>query len=128
MHSIAASTARRSREAGVSVNLVFLLARIEQIRKGDKVVMWYLSGNRDETAIERPDDFIINRSNPRHHISFGFGIHRCMGNRLAEMQLRILWEEIMQRFSRVEVVGEPERVRSNFVRGYKTLPVRLHPL
>ncbi len=102
--------------------------RGKQIRKGDKVVMWYLSGNRDETAIERPDDFIIDRSNPRHHISFGFGIHRCMGNRLAEMQLRILWEEIMQRFSRVEVVGEPERVRSNFVRGYKTLPVRLHPL
>ena len=100
----------------------------QTIKKGDKVVMWYLSGNRDETAIERPDDFIIDRSNPRHHISFGFGIHRCMGNRLAEMQLRILWEEIMQRFSRVEVVGEPERVRSNFVRGYKTLPVRLHPL
>jgi cytochrome P450 len=102
--------------------------RGKQIRKGDKVVMWYLSGNRDETAIERPDDFIIDRKNPRHHISFGFGIHRCMGNRLAEMQLRILWEEIMRRFSRVEVVGEPERVRSNFVRGYKTLPVRLHPL
>jgi cytochrome P450 len=102
--------------------------RGRQIRKGDKVVMWYLSGNRDETAIERPDEFIIDRKNPRHHISFGFGIHRCMGNRLAEMQLRILWEEIMQRFHTVEVVGEPERVRSNFVRGYKKLPVRLHPL
>tara|TARA_R110001592_G_scaffold363371_1_gene685556 strand:- start:175510 stop:176751 length:1242 start_codon:yes stop_codon:yes gene_type:complete len=100
----------------------------KQIRKGDKVVMWYISGNRDETAIEQADEFIIDRKNPRHHISFGFGIHRCMGNRLAEMQLRILWEEIMARFSRVEVVGEPERVRSNFVRGYKTLPVRLHPL
>ena len=100
----------------------------KQIRKGDKVVMWYISGNRDETAIEQPDNFIIDRKNPRHHISFGFGIHRCMGNRLAEMQLRILWEEIMARFSFVEVVGEPERVRSNFVRGYKTLPVRLHPL
>ena len=100
----------------------------KQIRKGDKVVMWYISGNRDETAIEQADEFIIDRKNPRHHISFGFGIHRCMGNRLAEMQLRILWEEIMARFSWVEVVGEPERVRSNFVRGYKTLPVRLHPL
>jgi cytochrome P450 len=100
----------------------------KQIRKGDKVVMWYLSGNRDETAIEQADEFIIDRKNPRHHISFGFGIHRCMGNRLAEMQLRILWEEIMSRFSFVEVMGEPERVRSNFVRGYKTLPVRLHPL
>jgi cytochrome P450 len=100
----------------------------KQIRKGDKVVMWYISGNRDETAIEQADEFIIDRKNPRHHISFGFGIHRCMGNRLAEMQLRILWEEIMARFSWVEVVGQPERVRSNFVHGYKTLPVRLHPL
>lgn len=100
----------------------------KQIRKGDKVVMWYISGNRDETAIEQADEFIIDRKNPRHHISFGFGIHRCMGNRLAEMQLRILWEEITARFSWVEVVGEPERVRSNFVRGYKTLPVRLHAL
>lgn len=99
----------------------------KQIKKGDKVVMWYLSGNRDESAIDKADQFIIDRANPRHHISFGFGIHRCMGNRLAEMQLRILWEEIMQRFRLVEVVGEPQRVRSNFVRGYKSLPVRLHP-
>ncbi len=99
-----------------------------QIRQGDKVVMWYLSGNRDESAIERPDEFIIDRPNPRHHISFGFGIHRCMGNRLAEMQLRVLWEEIMQRFDRVEVVGEPERIKSNFVRGYSSLPVRVIPL
>ena len=101
--------------------------RGKQIRKGDKVVMWYISGNRDETAIERPDDFIIDRANPRHHISFGFGIHRCMGNRLAEMQLRILWEEILERFHSVKVVGEPVRVKSNFVRGYKTLPVQVHP-
>jgi cytochrome P450 len=98
------------------------------IRKGDRVVMWYVSGNRDEEAIERPDDFIIDRSNPRNHISFGFGIHRCMGNRLAEMQLRVLWEEILQRFERVEVVGEPERVHSNFVMGYSKLPVVLHAL
>jgi cytochrome P450 len=100
--------------------------RGRQIRKGDKVVMWYLSGNHDETAIESADQFIIDRANPRHHLSFGFGIHRCMGNRLAEMQLRILWEEIMQRFHWVEVVAEPERVQSNFIRGYRTLPVRLH--
>ncbi|MEN6542841.1 cytochrome P450 [Parvibaculum sp.] len=96
------------------------------IRKGDKVVMWYLSGNRDETAIERPDDFIIDRPRPRQHLSFGFGIHRCVGNRLAELQLRILWEEILKRFSRIEVLAEPERVRSNFVRGYAALPVRVH--
>ena len=100
----------------------------KKIQKGDKVVMWYLSGNRDESTIERADDFIIDRSNPRHHSSFGFGVHRCMGNRLAEMQLRVLWEEIMQRFSYVELVGEPQRVQSNFVRGYETLLVKLHPL
>lgn len=98
----------------------------KMIRKGEKVVMWYLSGNHDETAIERPDEFIIDRTNPRYHLSFGFGVHRCMGNRLGEMQLRILWEEILQRFSHVEVVGEPERVLSNFVRGYSSLPVLLH--
>jgi cytochrome P450 len=102
--------------------------RGKKIRKGDKVVMWYLSGNHDDTAIDNADQFIIDRANPRHHVSFGFGVHRCMGNRLAEMQLRILWEEIMQRFRHVEVVGEPKRVLSNFVRGYTTLPVQLHPL
>ena len=96
------------------------------IKAGDKVVMWYVSGNRDETAIEDPERFWIDRQNPRHHLSFGFGIHRCMGNRLAEMQLRILWEEIMNRFERVEVVGEPVRVASNFVRGIADLPVKLH--
>ena len=98
------------------------------IRKGQRVVMWYVSGNRDEDAIEHPDDFIIDRENPRNHLSFGFGIHRCMGNRLAEMQLRVLWEELLQRFDRIEVVGEPERVHSNFVMGYTRLPVVLHPL
>jgi cytochrome P450 len=100
----------------------------QQIKKDDKVVMWYMSGNRDERSIADPDQFIIDRENPRHHISFGFGVHRCMGNRLAEMQLRILWEEIMQRFSHVEVMGEPTRVHSNFVKGYETLPVRVHSL
>jgi cytochrome P450 len=98
----------------------------KQIRKGDKVVMWYLSGNRDEDAIRDADSFIIDRKNPRHHLSFGFGIHRCMGNRLGEMQLRILWEEILARFDFVEVLEAPERVNSNFVRGYKSMPVRLH--
>lgn len=98
----------------------------EQIKKGDKVVMWYASGNRDATKIDRPDEFLIDRTNARNHVSFGFGIHRCMGNRLAEMQLRIVWEEIMKRFSSVEVVGEPVRLKSNFVRGIVELPVKLH--
>ena len=95
------------------------------IRKGDKVVMWYISGNRDETEIERADEFLIDRANPRHHLSFGFGIHRCMGNRVAEMQLRIIWEEIMKRFPRIELVGEPVRVKSNFVHGFTEVPVRI---
>ena len=98
------------------------------IKKGDRVVMWYVSGNRDEDAIEHPDEFIIDRENPRKHVSFGFGIHRCMGNRLAELQLKILWEEILERFERIEVSGEPVRVHSNFVMGYKDLPVILHAL
>jgi len=98
----------------------------KQIKKGDKVVMWYLSGNRDGSVIDRPNEFIIDRKNPRHHLSFGYGIHRCMGNRLAELQLRIIWEEIHKRFSRVEVTGEPERLFSNLVRGITKLPVRLH--
>ncbi len=95
------------------------------IKKGDKVVMWYVSGNRDEEAIETPERFIIDRPRPRQHLSFGFGIHRCVGNRLAEMQLRVVWEEILKRFHRIEVVGEPKRVRSSFVKGYETLPVRI---
>ena len=97
----------------------------KQIRAGDKVIMWYVSGNRDETVIPEPEKFIIDRDRPRHHLSFGFGIHRCMGNRVAEMQLRILWEEVMARFDHVEVVGEPARVMSNFVQGYESLPVRI---
>ena len=76
--------------------------------------------------IDRADQFIIDRENPRHHLSFGFGIHRCMGNRLAELQLRIIWEEILKRFRFVEVVGEPERLLSNLVRGITRLPVKLH--
>jgi cytochrome P450 len=97
-----------------------------KIRKGDKVVMWYVSGNRDEEVIESPDEFIIDRNKARHHLSFGFGIHRCMGNRVGEMQLRILWEEILKRFDHIEMTGEPERVLSNFVMGYSNVPVRVH--
>lgn len=97
----------------------------KQIRQGDKVVMWYLSGNRDEQAIENPNQFIIDRARPRQHLSFGFGIHRCVGNRLAELQLKILWEEILKRFPVIELVGAPTRVKSPFVRGFTHLPVRI---
>jgi len=98
----------------------------KQIRKNDQLLMWYVSGNRDEEKFDNANKLIIDRANARQHLSFGFGLHRCMGNRLAEMQLRVLWEEIMQRFDKVEVVGEPERSFSSFVRGYTSLPVRLH--
>jgi cytochrome P450 len=97
----------------------------KQIKKGDKLAMWYLSGNRDESAIPEPNRFLIDRPRPRQHLSFGFGIHRCVGNRLAELQLKILWEEILRRFETIEVVGEPTRVRSSFVRGFSKLPVRI---
>ncbi|MFP6806207.1 MAG: cytochrome P450 [Pseudomonadales bacterium] len=97
----------------------------KQIKEGDKLIMWYISGNRDSEVIQNADQFLIDRANPRHHVSFGFGIHRCMGNRLAEMQLRIVWEEIMQRFSNIEVVDEPVRVMSNFIKGYTDVNVRL---
>ena len=97
----------------------------ETIRKGDKVVMWYASGNRDERKIENPDVFQIDRKGARNHLSFGFGVHRCMGNRLAELQLRILWEELLERFDDIKVLEEPECVQSNFVRGYSKMMVRL---
>jgi len=93
------------------------------IKKGDKVVMWYVSGNRDEEVIENPNAYIIDRERPRQHISFGFGIHRCVGNRLAELQLRIIWEEILKRFPEIHVVAEPKRVYSSFVKGYESMKV-----
>jgi cytochrome P450 len=102
--------------------------RGKQIKKGDQLLMWYVSGNRDTDVIDRADEFLIDRAQARHHLSFGFGIHRCMGNRLAEMQLRIVWEEIMKRFKHVEVVGDPVRLRSSFVRGITELPVRVHDI
>ena len=100
--------------------------RGKSMKAGDKVVMWYISGNRDDSIHENPDRLIVDRANARHHVAFGFGVHRCMGNRLAEMQLRIIWEEIMNRFRWVEVVGEETRLKSNFIRGIKALPVRVH--
>jgi cytochrome P450 len=95
----------------------------KQMKKGEKVIMWYVSGNRDEEVIENPNAYIIDRERPRQHMSFGFGIHRCVGNRLAELQLKILWEEILKRFPSIEVQAEPKRVFSSFVKGYEHLPV-----
>ena len=100
----------------------------KQMKAGDKVVLWYISGNRDETVHENADDLVIDRPNARHHVSFGFGVHRCMGNRLAEMQLRVIWEEIMKRFKHIEVTGPETRLKSNFIRGIRGLPVIAHRL
>ena len=98
----------------------------QKFNEGDKIVLWYLSANRDEDVFEDGERFQIDRTNAPDHLSFGTGIHYCVGAHLGRMQLQVLWEEIMKRFSRVEVTGEPTRIRSNFVRGYAHLPVRLH--
>jgi cytochrome P450 len=98
----------------------------KQIKQGDRIVMWYVSANRDESVIERANEFLIDRKNSKQHLSFGWGAHFCMGSRLAEMQLRVLWEEVMKRFREVEVVGDPVRVKSSFVKGFAKLPVRVH--
>ena len=97
----------------------------KQIKKNDQILMWYASGNRDDAVFEDPDRLDIERPNARQHLSFGFGIHRCMGNRLAELQLRILWEELLQRFDKIEVQAEPERTFSSFVNGYTHMPVKV---
>ena len=97
----------------------------QRIRAGDKVVMWYVSGNRDEEVIDDPEGFVIDRPRPRHHLSFGSGIHRCVGDRLAEVQLQVLWAEILKRDLTIEVMGPPVRAYSNFLRGIKSLPVRI---
>jgi len=98
----------------------------KQICAGDKVAMWYVSGNRDSDAIENADVFIIERTRPRQHLSFGFGIHRCVGNRLAELQLTILWEEILKRRLVIEIIDEPRRILSSFIHGISELKVRVH--
>nr|MCH9674749.1 cytochrome P450 [Gammaproteobacteria bacterium] len=96
----------------------------QTIRKGERVVLWYVSANRDEAVFAEPDVFDIRRSGPRH-LSFGTGVHFCVGARLAEIQLQILWDEMLDRFGSIEVLGPPTRLRSNFIHGLKSLQVRL---
>ena len=98
----------------------------KNIKKGDKVVMWYYSGNRDTDVFEKPNQLDIERHNARNQMSFGFGVHRCLGMRLGELQLQILWEEILARFDRIETLEEPTRVQSNFINGYTRMPVMVH--
>jgi cytochrome P450 len=97
----------------------------QTVKKGDKVVLWYLGANRDETVFEDPHKLDITRENARRHIAFGYGIHRCVGARLAELQLRILLEEMHKRRMRVHVAGDVERVRANFVHGFRKLEVEI---
>ncbi len=96
-----------------------------EIKKGDKVVMWYISGNRDEAVFDNAEAFRIDRENARRHLSFGMGIHRCMGRRLAELQLKILLEAVLERWRRIEIAGTPERIKSNFIHGFHKMPVRI---
>jgi linalool 8-monooxygenase len=98
----------------------------KKIAKGDKVVMWYISGNRDEEVFERPDSFDITRMNVQH-VAFGTGQHVCVGFRLAEMQLRVAFSQLAERVQRFEVVASPRRFRSNFINGLKNLDVILIP-
>lgn len=97
----------------------------KRIKAGDKVIMWYISGNRDEAAIDRPNEFIIDRAKPRQHLSYGAGIHRCVGDRLADLQLSILWEEVLKRELEIEVLAPPTRIKNNFIRGVSHMPVRI---
>ncbi|KJS25318.1 MAG: cytochrome P450 [Hyphomonadaceae bacterium BRH_c29] len=101
--------------------------RDKLIKKGQQIAMWYISGNRDEKFWDKPNDYIIDRENARRHLSFGFGIHRCVGNRLGELQLQILWQELMERFEHIEVLDEPSFTSGAFVHGYTWMPVILHP-
>lgn len=97
----------------------------QQIRAGDKLALWYISANRDESLFERPDEIIVDRPNARRHLAFGHGIHRCVGARLAELQIGVLMEEMAKRRLRANVVGTPDRVAACFVHGYKSMPVEL---
>jgi cytochrome P450 len=96
------------------------------IKKWDKVAIWYVSGNRDTSKFPDPNQLVIDRNDVRQHLSFGFGIHRCLGNRLAELQLKILWEEILKRFSHIEITGDAKYLPSSFIRGITELPVVVH--
>ncbi len=97
----------------------------KSIKAGERVAMWYISGNRDEEAIPDAGKFTIDRPNARHHLSFGFGIHRCLGNRLGELQLRVIWEELMKRYPKIDVVGNPKYLKSSFIHGIRELPVKI---
>jgi cytochrome P450 len=93
------------------------------IKQGDWLFLAYPSGNRDEEVFEDPFTFKVDRA-PNKHVAFGYGAHVCLGQHLARMEMRILWEELLPRLERVELAGEPKRTEANFVCGPKTVPIR----
>jgi cytochrome P450 len=97
----------------------------QMIRKGEKVIMWYISGNRDEAVFADAERFDVGRDNARRHVAFGHGIHRCVGARLAEIQLGALIEEFVDRGWRVEMEGKPTRLPTPFLHGFSAMPVRV---
>lgn len=98
----------------------------QRIRQGDKLALWYISANRDESVFGADaDKIVVDRPNARRHLAFGHGIHRCVGARLAELQISVLLEEMAKRRMRVNVVAEPTRVAACFVHGYRAMPVEL---
>lgn len=99
--------------------------RGSHIRAGDKVILWYLSANRDEAVFDEPERFIVDRPNARRHLAFGHGIHHCLGARLGELQVRVLWEAMLERNAQFDLDGEPVRTAATFINGYESMPVRL---
>tara|TARA_R110000772_G_scaffold49100_17_gene112258 strand:+ start:164 stop:1477 length:1314 start_codon:yes stop_codon:yes gene_type:complete len=96
-----------------------------KIKKGDKIILWYISANRDENVFPDADKLIVDRENARRHLAFGYGIHRCVGARLAELQIRILLEEMAKRRMQVNLTGEIKRVHACFVHGFRKMQVKL---
>jgi cytochrome P450 len=94
------------------------------IKPGDRVVMWYPSANHDEEVFDRPFEFDIDRQ-PNDHLTFGTGRHVCLGASLARLEVRVVFEELLRRVATIEITGEPDRLRSNFINGIKHLPVRV---
>jgi cytochrome P450 len=108
-----------TREATADVEI-----RGQKISKGEKVIMWYPSANRDEEIFDDPYKFDITRD-PNEHLAFGIGEHFCLGAGFARKEMKVMFEELFARFPKIEVEGPPERLRSNFINGIKHLPVRL---
>jgi cytochrome P450 len=94
------------------------------IKPGDRVVMWYPSANHDEEVFDRPFEFDIDRQ-PNDHLTFGTGRHVCLGASLARLEVRVVFEELLRRVATIEITGEPDRLRSNFINGIKHLPARV---